>query len=553
MSPDRYFYKADENSPEQQQADLDLALAALWAYKSAPGVNERKDLETHAVRIRHEAAAVGNGRFPEDLLNAVLLHDLFDRLLNKESSKHTTKRAMAAAVAIADFMTDPTIRNERMDYIASVSADMVKVEQASGNHREVMAKEANSGSGRLDPEVISMMSEDYQGSIPPEVWRKMQPILDFTHMRQLTDKTNVESILIKALELADNMQLPSSKRESAQFQDYLEALSFYVPIVEVMTFDGAAAIVRNEAHKLSLKGQGLWRGELKERAESMASRLDGIGLQKIVEQVFGTDADKATVHHAVGINQDTGKRPMHIGEFAVEKPDGSLAAGNCRLKLEGTWAYKMDHDGAEPSDAVGLTIISKDLESSIKEFVDFLEHRAPDIQLKIPQSSSKPKTAAIYIQGSAEYTQAVQDEMVRRGLDAIPHQLSPESEDQAQDNGYRKYEVAKIYFEIDGNDGIDEKIPVELQFITRDERRRARTGEVAHVIYKFLSQFDELTTEQSKEIVCSATQELEEMYARTRHMDADSVQIHERSIPARDELYEELDSWFDRACAEGLI
>lgn len=553
MSSNRYYYTEEEVSPEGRRAVSGLAHAALVGYASAPGVRERPDLVEHAERLVAEARAVGNGKFPEDLFAAAWMHDPGDRLYNAESSKHNPVRAAAAAVAISDFLTHPSLRQERADYIVSMLADMVNTEQASGKHRVDMAEASTNGSSRVSEDIVKMMSEHYQGPIPPEVWRKLQPMLDFYHMRQFTNKTNVETIPIKGLELADNMRHPSSLRESAWFQDYLEAQSFYVPLLEVEAFDGAGAIVRNEAHKLSLGGQGLWQGELKERAEAMSARLDAIGPQKFIEKIFGTDEGSVAIHPAISVNEKTKAYPMHIGEFAIEQRDGTLVAGNYRLKLEGTWAYKKDHDGAEPSDPVGLTIISHDLQSSAQEFVDFLEQRLPRLQLRTPQSSSKPKREAIYIQGSRRYVTAMREEMARRGMDMIPHQIDAESKRQAKQSGYKKYEVAKIYFEIDGGDGIEEKIPAELQFVTKAERKRARTGEVAHVLYKYLSQFEELSSAQVRKIVASAKQELKEVYGRMRHVDANSMGVNERSIEARDGFYEKLEYWLDRAFEEGQL
>lgn len=553
MSPDRYHYTEEEVVPEHGHAVFDLARRAVELYASSPGVNERLDLVKHAVRVVSEARAVGNGKFPEDLYVATMLHDPADRLYNTGSSKHTPARAAAAAWGITEVITHPDIGNERADYIVSMLADMVNTEQASGKHRLDMAEAATNGLDYTSEDVVKMMSEHYQGNIPPSVWRKLQPILDFNHMSQFTDRTNIETIPIKGLELADNMRHPSSLRESAWFQDYLEALSFYVPLLETATFDGAGAIVRNEAHKLSLKGQGLWQGELRERAEAMSARLDAIGMQGFVEKIFGTDAGRAIFHPAIDIDEVTGKYPMHIGEFAVEKADGSLLSGNGRLKLDGTWAYKMDHDGAEPSDPVGLTVISSDLASSAKEFVDFLEQRVLHIELRTPQASSKQKREAVYIQGSRGYVAAIREEMVRRGIQGVPHQIDAQSKKQAKMSGYRKYEVAKVYFAIDGGDGAEEKIPVELQFITKAERGRARIGEVSHVIYKYLSQFDELTSAQVRTIVASAKRELSEVYGRTRHLDASSAGVNERSIVERDRFYETLEYWLGRPAQDSKL
>jgi (p)ppGpp synthase/HD superfamily hydrolase len=77
-------------------------------------------------------------------------------------------------------------------------------------------------------------------------------------------------------------------------------------------------------------------------------------------------------------------------------------------------------------------------------------------------------------------------------------------------------------------------VPVEVQFLTHAERQEARTGEVAHIIYKYFRYLEkigsELTAEQKRMMVEEAMTVLKSMHARKDHLNPHSLGVNERSL-----------------------
>lgn len=483
---------------------------------------ERGDLVEHAERVVGLMDAFAGDVVPPEAVSLVYLHDVVDRLLNTESTKHTPEREAAAKEAMLDFFTDPTLGSKRAKYAVCLLPDMVWTEQASGRHRKGMANRAYNGDDTITPEVIQMMSEQYTGNIPPEVWRKVEPLLEFDYMRRFVKNTNIESLLVKMCELADNMSNPSSRRESAWLQDSLEAESFYAPSAEALGFDGLAATLRSEASMLRLRGQG--KEEYITEAEAVLNKIADVGIESIVSQILGGDEDTCAVAPAVGVNTETGEVPMHIGEFAIDTGSSGCLAGNYRLKTVGSLAKKMArYEGGMPSDIVGLMVISEDVATSARDFAHFIESRLPQFTPYLAKSKDKQ----IYIQGSEEYVAAVTAELQARGFDEECYQTNVQTKEEAAKEGYGKYEVSKVTFSVN-HDGTD--VPTEVQFLTKAERKRSRYGEVAHLIYKYLSYFPDISAEERERIIRSAVETLEDMYDRKRHLSKDSLEVNERSV-----------------------
>lgn len=532
----------------EMNATEHAARRALDVYAETD-TGERKDLLEHAWRVACMVRAFAGNRLPPEAISSAFMHDVVDRLINIDSTKHTPERAEAARMAMMDFFTDPSMNAEQHQYVKCLSVDMVRIELESGAHRKKMANVAAAGKNGLSEDIVEMMSERYDGEVTVEGWKNTEPLLDFDHMRRFLKTVHIESLIIKACELVDNMRNPSSQRESAMLQDVLEAESFYAPIIEVLGFEGLASTLRGEAHLLRLYGQD--EHEVMNKADSLCKSIEDIGVQNLVRRVFGGDETSCATAPAVDIDEATGGRPIHIGEFAVVKQDGKVISGNYRLKSRGSLAHKIARANGDVSmDVVGMMVISDSEEASVVDFADFIEHRTGEFRLHPAKSKNKP----IYISGSTEYTQAVVTELRRRGVSESAYEVRSESEEdydlEKGGRGYPRYQVSKVTFFAE-EDGVE--IPVEMQFLTKRERRRSRLGETAHVIYKYLRQFypserelmDEsrYAVEERRAIfkemhatVESAIETLEDMYDRVKNVSPDNLGVNERSLVASEEL-----------------
>jgi len=472
----------------------------------------------HAKRTASLLSAFAGDKIPEEAMQLALVHDVFDRFWHKESSKHTPQRAEAAQMILLDMMTEQRFTDKQINYILCQLHDMVKTEQASGKHRVSMAGEAHMRGG-MSGHVAAILSEKYRGTIDSMVWQATEPYIDFVEIGDFLCDTNIEAVLTKAVELLDNMRKPSSGRESALLQDILEAESFYAPILEVLGVDGLASALRGEAHTIRLTKQG--RGHLVDAARNELTRIRNIGIDKITGEVFG-GWSAGECRNAVGYDEEAGEVPVIVGDSTVW-PSSGAAAVKYRIKTVGSLANKLDrYEGAMPADLVGYTVISSDQRASAANFADFIVECMPGLE---GTCDKKTKKSPFYVYGSSEYVNIVRQALVNRGVDPDICQLDPRAERDIEDKGYRKLEVAKATLRT--SDGV----PVEVQFITEAERAESRTGEVAHIIYKYLNQCSgTMTRDRARQVVAEAKRILRDMWERRTYLSPNNLDVNERSL-----------------------
>jgi len=536
------------------------AMGSLYEYaKYALEVGERKDVVEHACRVASLAKAFFGDCMPIKQVHiACLLHDVVDRAINKESSKYKPEHADAIEKILLDFFTSKEISLDEIDYIGSILPDMVYIERESGKHRKNMAERAsgegeykyNANRDNVSSEVVEMITDNYQGDIPKEVWKTTEPFINFEHLKEVLEQSNIESVAIKAVELLDNMKNPSSERQSAWLQDVLEAESFYAPIVEALGFEGLSSALRSEAYLVRLKMQD--ETEAIEEARKIYDKVTNIGVRNVVRKIFKLDESELEIDHAVTVDQMTGEKPVHVGEFAGDTLDGCSIVGNYRLKEVGVLANKIvQYGGGLPMDVMGLMVITEDVDDSAERFVDFIKNRAKEengITLECAKSKNKP----IFIGGSEKYVSKIIEKLKENKVDEEEYEFRFETEEKAEERrGYHKYEVSKLtfFFECDGI-----KIPTEVQFVTKDERRRSRVGEIAHLIYKYLRQYfpsekeiEKMPSEERDKIRESMRQVtkagagvIESMYCRKENIDPNDLDVNGKSVPGRKEFFREL-------------
>ncbi len=516
--------------------------SALEEYFRGEGVKEREDLVAHAERTMKLVEEFAGLKLPPEAIHAVLLHDVVDRFHNRDSQKCTPERRQAAGLALADVFTNPGtgMTCEQGLYMASLLADFIATEKASGQHRLQVAN-------TIPESIREIITDRYEGLVPAEAWRQVEPFVDVEQMAKFLDKTNIEAVIIKACELLDNMRYPSSSRESAKLQDVLEAESFYAPLCEVMGFDGLAASLRSQAHIIRLKGQG--EHDLVKEIRGQYETIRQVGVRNLVNTIFGTE--QVETEAVVGLRSEAScyNRPIHIGDFVAQ--NGKEVEGKYRLKTVGSWAAKV-HEARQngkpeytPMDVLGLTVISDTVEDQARDFVAFLQQRidtTPAFQLKKAAS----KSSAICVHGTVDYVTTVRQEMERCRFDTKRCEFVVQDDESVKQRG-QKYQVSKVTFLMD-HPGVDKGVPVEVQFVTRDERQRSRTGEVAHIIYKYIRQLeqqgsvpdeDKVSDEDKYAIAQTMSRLLKQIHQRRDYASHD-LMVNERSTPARDAFLEDL-------------
>ena len=479
---------------------------------------EREDFKDHAYRVYNIVKAYTSDDLPSEAASLSLIHDVADRMFNKKSTKYNDAWARSAADALYKFMDDENISHDQLKYSACLLADMAKIEQSAAHHRKLMAKIAKEESNDDYRETYSLVAERYMGKVSPDQWRVAQPLLDLDHMRLEMDKVNIEAFIIKGAEIMDNLQHPSSERESAVLQDVLEAESFYAPILEAMGYEAFAAELRSVAKVRRLIGQG--REGLVKSAKEIQDKVLQVGTEEITGKIFGVN--DSAINYAIHKDEDSGEYSTHMGEFVANTKNENTVAGNWRIKTVGSLADKLK-GGDGIMDIVGMMVISKDRETIARDFAHFIADRLKEFRPVCARGKNRP----IYIQGTKEYVNAVEQNLHKLGVDSDEYLVKIDTDEKCEQRGYSIYEVSKVTFAVDID---DVEIPVEIQFLTKDERRRARIEEISHLIYKYLQSLgfsednlEKETTRQRVErmkIVSLAKEVLGALYKRRSDMKA---------------------------------
>ena len=503
---------------------------------------EREDFKEHAYRVHKIVKAYTGDDLPPEAASLSLIHDVADRMFNKESTKYNDTWARNAANALYEFMDDENVSHDQLKYSARLLADMAEIEQSAAHHRRLMAKIAEEESNEDYREIYSLVAERHIGKVSPEQWAIAQPLLDLDHMRLEMDKVNIEAFIIKGAEIMDNLQHPSSKRESAVLQDVLEAESFYAPILEAMGYEAFAAELRSVAKVRRLIGQG--KEDLVESAKEIQDRVLQVGMDKIADKIFGVN--DGTINYAIRKDEDSGEYSTHMGEFAADTKYGNMVAGNWRIKTVGSLADKLK-GGDGIMDIVGMMVISKDRETTTRDFAHFIADGLKEFRPVCARGKNRP----IYIQGTKEYVDAVEQNLSELGVGSDEYLVKIDTDEKCEQRGYSIYEVSKVTFAVDV-DGVE--IPVEIQFLTKDERHRARIEEISHLIYKYLQSLgfsednlEKETTRQRVErmkIVSLAKEVLGALHKRRYDMkdskNTGNLGLNPKSLSNEDEFIESL-------------
>ena len=540
MSSENYILNEKEIIPAEEVFHESCRKVLDGYISCAEG--EREDFKDHAYRVYKIVKAYTSDDLPPEAASLSLIHDVADRMFNKKSTKYNDTWARNATDALYEFMDDENISHDQLKYSACLLADMVEIEQNAAHHRKLMAKIAEEESNDDYRETYSLVAERYMGKVSPDRWRVAQPLLDLDHMRMGMDKVNIEAFIIKGAEIMDNLQYPSSKRESAVLQDVLEAESFYAPILEAMGYEAFAAELRSVAKVRRLIGQG--KEDLVKSAKEIQDRVLQVGMDKIADKIFGVN--DGTINYAIRKDEDSGEYSTHMGEFAADTKYGNMVAGNWRIKTVGSLADKLK-GGDGIMDIVGMMVISRDRETTACDFAHFIADRLKEFRPVCARSKNRP----VYIQGTKEYVDAVEQNLRELGVGSDEYLVKIDTDEKREQRGYSIYEISKVTFAVDID---DVEVPVEIQFITKDERRRARTGEVSHIAYKYLQSqgfgkdnLEKETTRQRVErmkIVSLAKEVLGDLHKRRYDMINSKITgklgINPKSLSSEDKFIERL-------------
>lgn len=465
---------------------------------------ERTDFEAHARRVTDIVRVFADDLVASRTYDTVLLHDVADRAFDSSD----LARKNAALGALADYFTDPTLSEESALFTSCLLGDMAVVEDAAERYRKQLGTDA-------DSDVLEqVLTANYRGKLPVELWSMKAPVIDISHLKEVCEATNIESIIIKAAEALDNIANPPSN-EASVLQDILEVETFHAPLCEVLGLDAMAMKLRSEAKKQRLVRGG--NGKLVEDAEAVNRVAREFDIHGALRQIFNEDLTE-TIYEA----NDTSSHPEPVVCSVMQLPEGTL---HLRIKTIGSLADKLRRDPQLPMDILGTTVVMNDASDVGNYFGSMLCHLSslPGVELHPAPS----KEAAAYIQGSGEYVNQVLCELQQ-------YQSLPNVQIRQQEG---IYQVCKCTFMVEHQGQV---LPVEMQFMTNDDRRNARVGRTAHILFKQQHEAgrDDVNLDELTEF-------LQTIYSRKHDMDNAGAAVNKKSIPHGTRLLDEIELYVE--------
>lgn len=471
-----------ENLQAQTSSEESDSLAEVYGQYSP----EYQECIDRTNRIRDYINIFAGKVLPPEAIDAGVLYEV-------KSGELTSRQGMTtAATSLMEYYTSPGTHKDSANYVAALLNDMDYMNGYAKWYKE---------------------NESYINLIESEdsVWSQMLPPIDIDTMGIVGKEVNVESILVKSCTKLDSLMV--SANEIMQFgdtytldgellDDIIEAETFYGPLCEVFGFDGLAMELRSQSRKLRLLKEGKKENimHLQEYCNSMHQAGPGAVLKNIVGD------DNFAISSAVNppdylAHSQVPYASVQLGEFAIDLGNGKLAAGNWRLKSVGSLADKIFNSGKErlevPMDVMGLTMILHDEAELAEVFADVIQRVYASNELEGRPAPSKTKWA--FVQGDDAFRQMVRSRLDSDFIDENVQILE-------ENKGYR---VAKFTCLAEGG-----QMPVEVQFLTKADRKNARTGPDAHIIYK--AQMDGVF--YSAEQRMHAARTLGELHCRKVHM-----------------------------------
>lgn len=429
----------------------------------------------HAVRSLKTLATFCKNVEPkrrQAMADAMLLHDVLGRTLHEETEER--------------WLLSSYLQDDLKEYVKSPEGrtaftymhDQVTIGAYAREYRESMKE------GLLnDP--------DYDGMLNVDAWKVDVPAIDGDGLQALSKKVNIESLIIKAAEMLDNVKYPP-KQDSQQLRNILEVESVYSPMLEALGYDAMAAEMASTCHIYRLYGQG--QGDIVEKAAQTYQEYSREDPADIIQQALALE-EKPEVKWIVNQTSDDIKSGINC-RFAELEVDfhGMKRRFLFRQKSIGSMAKKLYRKGDDYNllDVFGLQMIVdagdqtlnkmhhyemsneqidrihgvqvEDLTDCFSEFAKVVLTN-PKLDLCSTNGYRKP----IFVQGDEDF--------IAKVFSGLPSDMVSEI---GQEEDRRKsvpYRVAKMTTKLDGK-------PVEVQMITDLDRKLGRTGETSHIAYK---------------------------------------------------------------------
>ena len=448
---------------ERQQHSHNAAMRSINYFMDeayADDLEKRTEALNRISRVRDYIDIFAGDVMSPEAAHAGILYEI------KKEENSNIENAIASATALMEYYTYPNTHEDAASYTAALLNDMEYMDNYATYYRN------------------------------NDAWRKTSAPIDIKEMGRLSDEVNIESIIIKSCIVLDKLVEPVreveesgdlSRLDDKVLKNITEAEIFYGPLCEVFGFDGLAMDLRSQSHVLRLLKNGKLEdvAKVREYCNSMREIGPQAVLSNIVEgnfAVFNAVKDVDCIHD---YDSEIPYSSTQLGEFVTDfgnfwsgkEGDYMLTAGNWRLKSVGSLANKIQNSEKRgfPMDVMGFTFILKDEEELADVFACVIEKVILSENLECVPAPSKENW--VFVQGDDNFRRLI---CKRFSYDFIQKNIQV----MEKDVHYRVAKLTCILLDEEKN----RQMPVEMQFLTKEDRKNARTGTAAHIIYKAQSE-----------------------------------------------------------------
>lgn len=474
---------------ERQQHSHNAAMRSINYFMDeayADDLEKRTEALNRISRVRDYIDIFAGDVMSPEAAHAGILYEI------KKEENSNIENAFASATALMEYYTYPNTHEDAASYTAALLNDMEYMDNYATYYRN------------------------------NDAWRKTSAPIDIKEMGRLSDEVNIESIIIKSCIVLDKLVEPVreveesgdlSRLDDKVLKNITEAEIFYGPLCEVFGFDGLAMDLRSQSHVLRLLKNGKLEdvAKVREYCNSMREIGPQAVLSNIVEgnfAVFNAVKDVDCIHD---YDSEIPYSSIQLGEFVTDfgnfwsgkEGDRMLTAGNWRLKSVGSLANKIQNSEKRgfPMDVMGFTFILKDEEELADVFACVIEKVILSENLECVPAPSKENW--VFVQGDDNFRRLIRK---RFSYDFIQKNIQV----MEKDVHYRVAKLTCILLDEEKN----RQMPVEMQFLTKEDRKNARTGTAAHIIYKAQSEGIFYSADDRER----ASKILTKMYNRKTHM-----------------------------------
>ncbi len=468
-------------------------------------------ISNHAERVANLVKRYAGELVPEEVYQAALLHDIAQQANSEYGNicRHTIDRD-------SDFAMESLIRHVSSiptEFPASKKIESLKYTYTLLNDVSVIERAAMNYDRFSNGDVVDMSQED---------WMINEPEIDIEHLREISENVNIESIIIKAAANIDDLEHPA-RDERKLMNDIFQAESFYGPLCEILGLDAMSAKMRSSAFYQRAIHTGGFEDAYKKSSEIIEKALK-FDPNEVIEDVFNGQMTNTFRLSGDDFEPSEEKIIFGAGKLITKEADSRYTY---RVKSLGSLAKKLkkhekngNSEKQTPMDVLGVTVVSNSRTDSMESFAATLQNLIDGDDYELKPAPSKDRAG--YVSGAENYIQAAQTVLLRHDIDAdLVHFNTQDSED--------VFQVAKMTFIY------KDALPVEIQFLTEEDRQQARIGHASHVAYKQAH----LGSSTSDDMVFA----LRAINRRKRNFSPDELNLNSRSEISANEFYQKIDNF----------